>query len=137
LAETPRSPPKFWHASNYGTNQPTIPLMICIQRVWVFNSPLQPFVVKFQEKSIPNSIAIHLWQEIVQGIVRRFVRRIACVDGPLLRRGHVPTYAKCRTTPSRFKVDPDKFMDIVETAKPSIAIALCDGDTSKGIKTLA
>ena len=38
---------------------------------------LQPFVNTFQEKLIPNSIAIHLWQEIVHGIVRQFVRRIA------------------------------------------------------------
>jgi hypothetical protein len=30
---------------------------------------LQPFVKPFQEKSIPNSIAIHLWQEILHVIV--------------------------------------------------------------------
>jgi hypothetical protein len=29
-----------------------------------------------------NSIACHLVQEIVHGIVRRFVRKIARVDGP-------------------------------------------------------
>jgi hypothetical protein len=44
--------------------------------------PLQQFVNTFEEKSIPNSTAIHLWQEIVDGIVRRFVRRIARADGP-------------------------------------------------------
>jgi hypothetical protein len=31
------------------------------------------------EKSIPNSIAIHLWQEIVHPIARRIARRITCV----------------------------------------------------------
>jgi hypothetical protein len=61
--------------------------MICTQKVLGFDYPLfmhqlQLFVNTFQEKSIPNSIAIHLWQQIVQGIVHGIVEKIVHVDGP-------------------------------------------------------
>jgi hypothetical protein len=36
--------------------------------------PLQPFVNTFQNFFIPNSIAIHLWHQMVHRIVHRFVR---------------------------------------------------------------
>jgi hypothetical protein len=45
--------------------------------------PLQPFVNTFQKKSIPNSIAIHPWHQIVHRIEHRFVREFVRVDGPL------------------------------------------------------
>jgi hypothetical protein len=45
---------------------------------------LQPFVSTLQIKSISNSIAIHLWHQIVHRIVCRFVRKFVRVDGPLV-----------------------------------------------------
>jgi hypothetical protein len=46
-----------------------------------FGHQLQPMVNKFYEKSV--EIANHLVQEIVRGIVRRFVCKIAHVDVPI------------------------------------------------------
>jgi hypothetical protein len=43
---------------------------------------LQPSVYTFQEKSIPNSFAKSLLHQMVHGIVGRFARKIARVDGP-------------------------------------------------------
>jgi hypothetical protein len=44
---------------------------------------LQWSVNTFQQNSTKNKIGIGLWQEIVPRIVRRFVRKIARVHGPL------------------------------------------------------
>jgi hypothetical protein len=44
--------------------------------------PLPPCVNTFKKKSIPNSIAIHLWHQIVHRIVCRFVREFLRVDAP-------------------------------------------------------
>jgi hypothetical protein len=55
-------------------------------RVLIIVSPrhqLQLLVNTYQEKLVNNYIANHLVQKIVHGIVRRFLRRIALVDGPL------------------------------------------------------
>jgi hypothetical protein len=52
---------------------------------------LQWSVSTFHQKQMNNFLAGPLWQQIVHRIVRRFVSKIARVDGPLhVLRGPVP-----------------------------------------------